>query len=116
MTQPRPAGRSVRVDVGGGTVAAADIADDGTAVIVQFHIGAGAMPYRIRHRLIETVFEAPEFSNNRIIKAALPLGDVELLEAMRRHCTDIRVRAAGATCLVDGESIPANLTLASGTG
>jgi hypothetical protein len=115
MEQVRLTRRSVTVAADGGTVVAADIADDGSAVFLQFNIGAGPLPNTTRHRLIETIFQAPEFSNHRTIKAALPLGDVELLEAIRRHCTAIRVRAAGASCLVDGESIPSNPTLASGT-
>src|SRR5256885_1830355 len=109
MKQPDVTSQSVSIDADDGcTVAAAEVADDGEAVHLQFRIAAGHLPTQVRHRLIETVFELPAFAEDRNVKAALPLGDSELLEAMRGHCKELHTRAAGASCLLDGESMPSN--------
>jgi hypothetical protein len=105
MTELNLSGRSVSVCNDGRTLAAAEIADHGAAVFLQFRVGAGPLPSTVRQQLIEATFNAPELKTDRPIKAALPLGDIELLEALRQHCRDVHVRAAGASCLVDGHSV-----------
>jgi hypothetical protein len=60
---------------------------------------------QLSHR--RAAINAPELRTDRPIRAALPLGDVELLEALRQDCRDVHVRAAGASCLLDGQSVSA---------
>jgi hypothetical protein len=38
------------------------------------------------------------------VRATIPLGDCDLLAGLTRHLTDVRTRAAGATCLIDART------------
>jgi hypothetical protein len=56
---------------------------------------------QVRRRLLDAVFEVPAVRESRVLRASIPLGDVDLLNGMRAHCAQVDTRAAGSTCLVD---------------
>lgn len=90
----------VLIETEGRAVAAAEVYD-GPVVQLRFRIDHGHLPMQVRRRLIDAVFDLPVLQAQRPIQASIPLGDTELLAALRSHCAKVDTRAAGATCLVD---------------
>lgn len=92
----------IHITPDGGVAATITVADaDADEVLVAVEIDAGHVPLTARDELVEAIFAHPVVQHSRRIRATVPLGDSELLEAFNRHCPDVRTRAAGATCLVD---------------
>jgi hypothetical protein len=91
----------VSIETDGRPVAAADIVDDGTVVLLRFRVDGGHLPMQVRHQLMQAVFDLPALQSRRAVQASIPLGDVDLLAGLRTHCADVDTRAAGSTCLVD---------------
>jgi hypothetical protein len=102
------AGRLSRVLVEnhGRPVATADVVDDGAVVHMRFGIDHGHLPMQVRPRLVDAAFDLPVLKKTRAVQATLPLGDIELLAGLRRHCVHVDTRAAGASCLVDAMTEP----------
>jgi hypothetical protein len=83
----------------------ADVTLGATALQVRFRVGSGHIPISYRPELVELIFALPEARTAQVLQATLPLGDFQLLSALGRRCSTVRTRAAGATCLFDGELI-----------
>jgi hypothetical protein len=86
----------------GPDVRAAVSANEAT-VTVQFDVRKGHVDPNARVRLVAEVFALPVVLGSRHLRAALPLGEAELLAALRFRCPSMTWRAAGATCLVDAD-------------
>ena len=71
-------------------------------VYVNFHVDSGHLPACTRSHLVDSVFSLSQLGSGRMLHASVPVGDVELLDALRDKCTDMTVHTAGATCLVEG--------------
>jgi hypothetical protein len=84
-------GREVRADI--------TYVSSGTCVNVA--VQAGHLPMRLRHDLMQTVFELRQLQPPAFLTASIPLGDTELLEEFRHRCDRVATRSAGITCLVD---------------
>lgn len=82
--------------------ALAEVVADELCVRVSFHVRGGHLPPGVRPALVEQVFALPDVGDQDTLQAAVPLGDTELLQALRGRCSSMRTRAAGSTCLVDG--------------
>jgi hypothetical protein len=54
--------------------------------------------------LLEAVFGLLGDEPSRPVQATIPLGDSDLLAGLTDHLTDVRTRAAGATCLIDAKT------------
>src|SRR6266545_4771885 len=91
----------VLVERDGRSVAVADVVDNGAVVQVRIRIDRGHLPVQVRRRLLDAVFDLPPLRSTVAVQASLPLGDVDLLAALRTHCSHVDTRAAGSTCLVD---------------
>jgi hypothetical protein len=94
-----------------GSTVTADVRARASSVDVEFTVGlAGSGPtaQALRTELVEAVFGLPEVSQKREFHASLPLGEIDLLAALRPHCRDMRTRAAGSTCFVDATLIGAS--------
>jgi hypothetical protein len=94
----------VVVWAGSTPLASADIAADPASVTVQFAVTAGHLPRDARLDLLEAVFGLLGDQPSRTVRATIPLGDCDLLAGLTRHLTDVRTRAAGATCLIDART------------
>jgi hypothetical protein len=81
-------------------LASADIAADRAFVSLQFAVTPGHLPTHARVDLLEAVFGLLGDRPRRIVLAAIPLGDCDLLAGLTGYLTDVRKRAAGATCLI----------------
>jgi hypothetical protein len=90
----------------GRCVASVETYDDHTGeagVAITFEVAAGHLPPHVRRDLVDAVFELPELRHSHHLRATMPLGDAELLTSLRAHCGHLNARAAGSTCLVDGD-------------
>ena len=96
----------VLVEDDGHPIARADVTDDGGVVDLRFSVNQGHLPVGTRRLLVEVAFDLPMLKEPRLVHATLPLGDVDLLAGLRRHCAHVDARAAGATCLVDADVAP----------
>jgi hypothetical protein len=71
-------------------------------VCVSFHLRSGHTRPSARPELVESVFALEDVGPQERIRATIPLGEVDLLNALGHHCSSMQARAAGSTCLVDG--------------
>jgi hypothetical protein len=85
-------------------VASADVAADRASVSLQFAVTPGHVPRSARADLLEAVFGLLGDEPSRPVQATIPLGDSDLLAGLTDHLTDVRTRAAGATCLIDAKT------------
>ena len=92
----------VSIDAGPYHVAYADIRPSRASVELSIDVAAGNPSPRLRSRLIDAVFDLDVMRTPRTLLATLPLGDVDLLDAVAQHCVNVHTRAAGCSCLVDG--------------
>ena len=74
------------------------------------HVAPGHLPLGVRTRLVDAVFDDPEVQARRHVQVTLPLGDVEILDRLRRRSLLLASRAAGSTCLVEAELPAASVT------
>ena len=91
----------VAVEAEGASIGAAVVVDDGRFLQLTFQIAHGHLPVTARRELVDAVFALPELAARRLVRAAIPIGDAELLTELRTRLTDVHTRAAGATCLID---------------
>ena len=92
----------ISIDAGPYHVAYADIRPSYSSVELSIDIAPGNPSPRLRRRLIDAVFDLDIMCTPRTILAALPLGDVDLLDCVAQHCASLHTRSAGCSCLVDG--------------
>lgn len=70
-------------------------------VAITFAVCGGAVPANVRRGVVSAVFDLPELRRGVAVHATVPLGDAELLAALRDRCSELRTRPAGASCLID---------------
>jgi hypothetical protein len=68
---------------------------------LRLSVAPGHLPRGAREALLDAVFAFGELQQSCVVQASIPLGDSELLDGLRAHCTNLKSRAAGATCLVE---------------
>ncbi len=93
-------GASVRV--GGVPVASAVVIEDGADVDLRVEINDSHAPARVRRELIDKTFSLPALQRPQRIRVTIPLGESELLTSVAHHLDEVRARAAGVTCLIEG--------------
>jgi hypothetical protein len=94
----------VTVAINGHEVASAEvITEDRATVRVGFRVEAGHLPVALRPRLVDAVFALPTVRSRSRVQAAVALGDVDLIEAIRNHCAAMVSHAAGCTCVIEGD-------------
>jgi hypothetical protein len=98
----RDTARHVEVADHGVPIGEAEVEAWPTCVCVSFHIDSGHVPAGTRPDLVDRVFALDEVQEQDELQATVPLGDYELLDALRQRCSSMQTRAAGSTCLVDG--------------
>ena len=92
----------VSIDAGPYHIAYADVRPTCSSVELSIDVATGNPSPRLRRRLIDAVFDLDIMCAPRTILAALPLGDVDLLDCVAQHCASVHTRSAGCSCLVDG--------------
>jgi hypothetical protein len=92
----------ISIDDGLYHVAYADVRPSRSSVELSIDIAPGNPSPRLRRRLVDAVFDLDVMGTPRTILAALPLGDVDLLDCVAQHCASVHTRSAGCSCLVEG--------------
>ncbi len=72
-------------------------------VKAQVHVEPGDLPPGTRHTMADKVHDHLLAHDARHLHAAVPLGDCELIEGMTEHLSEVTLRAAGASSLIDGD-------------
>lgn len=85
-----------------GPIAGAELSDDGEHLRVTFWLASGCLPRRLPAELVDAVLRSPAARPGRTVQAAFPCGQYEVLAALRGRLGQVRVRLAGATCLLGG--------------
>jgi hypothetical protein len=97
--------RHVSIRAHGETLAEATISppdSDGEAR-VDVHTESGHLPAGARQRLADAIHEVVTDDHAERISATVPMGDAELVEGIRGHLSDVELRAAGATSIIEGD-------------
>ncbi len=92
----------VSIDAGPYHIAYADVRPTCSSVELSVDVAMGSASPRLRRRLIDAVFDLDVMGTPRTLLAALPLGDVYLLDCVSQHLASVQTRSAGHSCLVDG--------------
>lgn len=66
------------------------------------YVEAGQLPPGTRTQLVDAVLDLPAVTPGTHLHATVPAGDAEMLDQVRKRCTDVETRQAGATFLVEG--------------
>jgi hypothetical protein len=82
--------------------------DESGRLQAQVHVEAGHLPPGTRSAMAEAIHERVQSSSAEHLTAAVPLGDGELIDGIRRPLTDVTLRAAGVTSLIDGDVAPSD--------
>lgn len=91
-----------QVRVQGAPVATATVVDDGANVTLCIEINDSHAPARARRELMERTFLLPAFQHPRRVRVAIPIGEPDLINSLAGYLEDVRSRAAGVTCLIEG--------------
>jgi len=70
-------------------------------VQLDFWVSDG-VPHQVRSELTRRVFQHPALRPRRVVAAALPQRETEVLQEIRAHVVDEHTHVAGSTCLVEG--------------
>jgi len=71
------------------------------AVQLDFWVSDG-VPHQVRSELTRRVFQHPALRPRRVVAAALPQRETEVLQEIRAHVVDEHTHVAGSTCLLEG--------------
>jgi acyl-CoA reductase-like NAD-dependent aldehyde dehydrogenase len=80
--------------------------DDAGEACAQVHMAPGHLPVGTRQQMVDAVLDAVNDTHADRLTAAVPRGDVELMEGLCEHLHDVKLRAAGATSIIEGELTP----------
>ena len=103
MTSPDTP-RHVGVKDGDQAVAAAEVTTSGGAggtARTSMHAASGHVTPGRRAALVDAVMDLPEVQASARLEAAVPIGDGESLERLRKRTEDTATRPVGSTALVD---------------
>jgi hypothetical protein len=100
--------KQINVEEDGRVLAQATVSvvDESSEARAQVHMEPGHLPVGTRQRMADAVHEAVTEENAQRLTATVPLGDAELVEGIRGHLSDVELRAAGATSIIEGEVKP----------
>ncbi|HEV7205569.1 MAG TPA: hypothetical protein VGN18_13250 [Jatrophihabitans sp.] len=80
---------------------------DRPALTIHIDCAAGHQPPWARRLLVHDLLNRAEQAGIARVSMVVPLGDTELFEALNEHCVTITTRAAGVSCILEAEIVPA---------
>ena len=100
--------KQVSVEENGEIVAQATVSapDAHHAARAQVSVAPGHLPAGTRQKVADAVYQAVTDDNAGHLTAAVPQGDAELIAGICNHLSDVELRAAGATCIIEGDVKP----------
>ena len=100
--------RQISVEEDGEVLARASVSvSESHDARAQVHMAPGHLPVGTRQRVVDAVHEAVAEDDGRHLTAAVPLGDAELVQGLSERLSDVSLRAAGATSIIEGRVEPA---------
>jgi hypothetical protein len=84
-----------------GPIAHVEVREDGDRVQLDFSTEE-RLPHGLHARLTSLAFEHPSLRPQRLVSAAFPVREADILIEIRSHLAGASTRAAGTTCLLDG--------------
>jgi hypothetical protein len=96
--------RQITVDENGEVLAEATISapDENNDARAEVTVAPGHHPIGTRQKMADAVHEAVCDDNAGHLTATVPQGDAELVDGIRGHLSDVELRAAGATSIIQG--------------
>ena len=100
--------RHISVEDGGEVLAEATISapDEASCARAEVTVAPGHLPVGTRQKMADAVHEAVCDDKARHLTASVPKGDAELVDGIRRHLSDVDVRAAGSSSIIEGDVDP----------
>ena len=92
----------ISVEEDGQVVARATVSVSNSEALASVNVSSGHVPVGTRKKVVDAVHETVLNEEAEHLTASVPLGDAELVEGMRSHLDDVRLRAAGATSIISG--------------
>ena len=87
----------------GGSVAEARVSERDEQVVIEFWTDEPGLPAELGDQLVARAFALPAVRMHRPVLVCIPQRSCGLLARARRHVQDARTRAAGVTCLLEGQ-------------
>lgn len=87
---------------------------DGAMLTIHIDCVAGHQPPWARRLLVHDLLNRARQAGIRRVLLVVPLGDTEILDALREHCDTITTRAAGVSCILEAEIDPRPLPVPVG--
>jgi hypothetical protein len=72
----------------------------------QINVAPGRLPPGTRQKMADAVCASVLEDEAQHLTASVPLGDAELIAGIGEHLTDVALRAAGSTSILDGDVRP----------
>lgn len=85
------------------TITAPDKNNDARAEVT---VAPGHLPVGTRQKMADAVHEAVCDGNAAHLTATVPHGDAELVNGIRDHLSNVDLRAAGASSIIEGDIAP----------
>lgn len=100
-----PEDKQISVEENGEVLAQATISppDENHAARAEVTVAPGHLPVGTRQKMADAVYEAVCDDHAGHLTATVPKGDAELVEGIRDHLSDVELRAAGATSIIEGD-------------
>ncbi|MET1006034.1 MAG: hypothetical protein ABWX96_10820 [Propionibacteriaceae bacterium] len=100
--------REITVEGSGEVLARATVTtpDGSGEARAQVSMAPGHLPVGTRQRVADAVHEAVVADHAGHLTASVPVGDAELVDGIRDRLSDVHVRAAGASCIIEGDVDP----------
>ena len=100
--------RQISVEADGEILAEATISapDADNCARAEVTVAPGHHPVGTRQQMADAVHEAVCNDNARHLTASVPKGDAELVNGIRDHLSDVELRVAGASSIIQGDVDP----------
>jgi hypothetical protein len=70
------------------------------------HVAPGHLPAGTHQQMADAILEAVTQDHAERLTASVPRGEAELVENIRDHLTDVELRSAGASSIIQGDVRP----------
>jgi hypothetical protein len=83
--------------------ASVSVSTDSHEAHAQVHVASGHLPVGTRRKVADAVHDAVCEDDGQHLTASVPMGDAELVQDLTDRLSDVSLRAAGASSIVEGD-------------
>lgn len=100
--------RHISIEADGQVLSQATISpgDQHNEARAQVHVASGHLPPGTHQQMAEAIHDAVSQDNAEHLTASVPRGEAELVEGIRDHLTEVQMRSAGSTSIIQGDVKP----------